>query len=158
METTDTAGGSGSTARGLAEQVREQASSQLSTQKNRAMDSLGSIAQAARQTTQSLRDNQQNAMADYVNKAADQIERFSTRLRERDVADLMQDAQQFARRQPAVFIGAAFAAGLLAARFLKSSTAGHEYSTSGQYSGRNREYTGSGQEYAYGRPGGSRLS
>ena len=34
----------------------------------------------------------------------------------------MPDAQQFARRQPAIFIGAAFAAGLLAARFMKEAS------------------------------------
>lgn len=140
METTDTAAAGASAPRGLAEQVRQGAASQLSAQKNRAMDSLGNIAQAARQTTQALRDNQQDTIANYVSRAADQIERFSTRLRDRDITDLMQDAQQFARRQPAVFIGAAFAVGVLAARFLKSSASANEYG------------------YGYGRPAGRRFS
>ena len=61
----------------------------------------------------------------YVEKAADQIERFSGQLRQKDVSELLSDAQRFARQRPAVFIGAAFTAGVLAARFLKSSNQGN---------------------------------
>jgi hypothetical protein len=60
-------------------------------------------------------------VAQYVEQAADRIEQFSSRLRDRDLGDLMRDADRFARRQPAVFIGAAFMVGVLAARFFKSS-------------------------------------
>jgi hypothetical protein len=79
------------------------------------------VAQAVRQSARPFRDNQQDTIAEYVEKAADQLEQFSTRLRERDLNELMNDAQRFARRQPALFIGVAFTAGLLGARFLKSS-------------------------------------
>ena len=108
-------------ASGLMERVRDTATSQLTTQKGRVTDSLNSLAQAVRQSTESLRDNEQSTVAEYVEKAAGQLEHLATRLRDRNVNDLVQDAQQFARRQPAIFIGAAFAAGLLAARFMKSS-------------------------------------
>lgn len=108
------------------DRVRDTATSQLSNQKNRATDGLGNLARAVRQSTQSLRDNEQGTVAQYVEQAADRIEQFSSRLRERDLNELMRDAEQFARRQPAVFIGAAFMVGVLAARFLKSSgTHGH---------------------------------
>jgi hypothetical protein len=106
---------------GLMDRVREGANTQLSTQKNRATDGIGSVAQAVRQTTQHLRAQQHDTIARYVDQAADQLERVSERLRQKDVGELLQDAQQFARRQPAVFIGSAFAIGLLGARFLKSS-------------------------------------
>jgi hypothetical protein len=68
-------------------------------------------------------------------------------LRKKDVQQLMQDAQRLARRQPALFIGSAFALGLVAARFLKSSPpddartgAGDQYE-SGRYATR-RAYSG----------------
>lgn len=109
---------------GVADRVRAAASSQLSTQKDRATDTLGSLANAIRQSTRTFRDEQQDTVASYVERAADQIERLSAALRNRDVNRLLHDTQQFARRQPAVFIGAAFATGLLAARFLKSSARG----------------------------------
>ena len=38
-----------------------------------------------------------------------------------DVDELVGDVQRLARRQPAVFVGSAFAVGLISARFLKSS-------------------------------------
>ena len=106
---------------GIVGRVRDQATSQLNTQKNRATDGLGSVAQAVRGTTDRLRDEHHDTVARYVEQAADHIERFSTRLKQKDVGELMGDAQRLARRQPALFIGGAFAIGLLGARFLKSS-------------------------------------
>lgn len=124
MDQTNTSTGSSTTGRGVMDRVRDSATAQLSTQKNRATDGLGSVAHAVRQSAQPLRENKQDMMAEYVEKAADQLERFSTQLRDRDMNELVNDAQRFARRQPALFIGAAFAAGVIGARFLKSSSEG----------------------------------
>src|SRR5690349_9360509 len=108
-------------AKGVVDRVRESASAQLSSQKDRATDGLGSLARAIRESTQALRDNQQDTVAQYVEQAADRLDTLSTTLRDRDVTQLMTDAQRFARRQPAAFIGASFVLGMLTARFLKSS-------------------------------------
>lgn len=108
---------------GLVGKVKERATEQLSAQKDRATDGLGAIVHAVRQTGERLRGDQQDTMARYVEQAASQLERLSTGLREKDVNELLQDAQRLARRQPALFIGGSFAVGLLAARFLKSSQA-----------------------------------
>jgi len=110
-----------STTAGIAGRVREQAAVQLSKQKDRATDGLGSVAQAVRDTTQHLRNHQHETVAEYAEKAARQIERLSEGLRNKDVGELLNDAQDLARRRPALFVGGAFAAGLLGARFLKSS-------------------------------------
>jgi predicted AlkP superfamily pyrophosphatase or phosphodiesterase len=59
--------------------------------------------------------------ARYSNQVADRVERASTYLEEHDLDELMVEAEDFARRQPELFIGGAFTLGLLAARFLKSS-------------------------------------
>ena len=106
---------------GMVDRVKQATTAQLTSQKTRATDTLGSVAAAIRQSSQPLRDNNQEMLADYAGKAADQLDQFSTRLRERDLGELMDDAKRFARQQPALFVGAAFAAGVLAARFLKSS-------------------------------------
>jgi hypothetical protein len=116
---------------GIMEKVREGATTQLSTQKDRATDGIGTVAQAVRQTTQQLRDQHHETIAHYIDEAANQLEQFSTRLRDKDVGELVRDAQQFAKRRPAVFIGSAFAIGLLGARFFKSS--------------RDRQYGGNGR-------------
>jgi hypothetical protein len=130
--------GEGAAQPGIVERVKDRASSQLNTQKDRATDGLGSVAQAVRQTTSQLRDQQHDTVAGYVEQAADQLERFSTRLKDKDINELVRDAQDLARRQPALFIGSAFAAGLIGARFLKSSEPGGRIA---------REHFGGANEY-----------
>jgi hypothetical protein len=93
----------------VADQVREKAENQLDAQKERATASLGSMASAVRQTSQKLREEQFDGVAQYIERAADQIERFSNHLRERDLSQLADEARQFARQQPALFIGTSFA-------------------------------------------------
>jgi hypothetical protein len=128
---------------GLMDRVRQGANSQLSSQKNKATDGIGTVAQAVRKTTQHLRDQQHETIAHYVDEAANQLERVSNQLRNKDVGELMQDAQRFARRRPAVFIGSAFAIGLLGARFLKSSR-----DRADDQAGRN-SYARTGGDYNY---------
>lgn len=106
---------------GLMNKLREGTTAQLSTQKDRAMEGIGSVAQAVRQSTEHLRNTQHETIAQYVDEAARQLERFSNRLKDKNVGELIRDAQQVARRNPGIFIGSAFAVGLLGARFLKSS-------------------------------------
>jgi hypothetical protein len=112
---------------GIVNRVKESATAQLTNQKDRGTDALGSVAQAVRSSTQRLRDEQHDTIAGYVDKAADQIESWSRRLKEKDIDELMTDVQRLARRQPAVFIGSAFALGLVGARFLKSSRQQNQY-------------------------------
>ena len=107
---------------GLVDRVRERAGAQLATQKDMATDGIGTIARAVRRTTQELREQQHDTIADYVDRAADQLERLSSGLKNKDIGELFRDAQSLARRQPAMFVGSAFAIGLLGARFLKSSS------------------------------------
>jgi hypothetical protein len=132
METTNTNYEPADGPRGLIDQVRDRASAQLTTQKNRATEGLGSLAQLARDSTQSLRDNQHDAAAAYVSRAAEKIEGVSARLRELEVGDLFREAEQFARRRPAVFMGAAFAIGIVAVRFLRSSAPRGQYASTGR--------------------------
>jgi hypothetical protein len=75
-------------------------------------------------------------VAQYADKMADQVERFSNQLRDKDVEQFISDAQDLARRQPGIFIGGAFALGVFLARFIKSSSRRNEPSMEG-YSGEN---------------------
>lgn len=106
----------------LVGRVRDQATHQLNSQKNKATEGLGSVVNAVRGTSQKLREEKHDTVARYVDQAANQIERFSNGLRQKDVGDLMNDAQRVARERPALFVGSAFAAGMLGARFMKSSS------------------------------------
>ncbi len=122
MEHSDTTTSEAGAASGLIGRVRDRAEAQLSSQKDRATDGIGTVAQAVRQSTQHLRDNHQETIARYAEQAADQLERFSNGLRNRDVGEIVEDVHRFARRQPALFVGSAFAIGVIGARFLKSSS------------------------------------
>jgi hypothetical protein len=108
----------------LRQLVRDKAYEQIGSQKERATGTLGAVAGAVRNATHELRERGQTGLAGYVNRAADEIDRWTSRLREQDLDDAVRDVQQFARRNPAIFLGVAFGAGVVAARFLKSSGAG----------------------------------
>jgi hypothetical protein len=106
---------------GIVHQLKESATAQLTTQKDRGTDALGRVAEAVRSSTQKLREERHDTIASYVDTAANHLENWSRRLREKDVDELVSDMQRLARRQPLVFIGSAFALGVVGARFLKSS-------------------------------------
>jgi hypothetical protein len=116
-----TPGENGEHGRGFMSRVRERASEQLNAQKDQAGEGIGSAAQAVRQSTQRLRDERHDTVAHYIESAADQLDRLANRLKGKNITELFDDAQRFARRQPALFVGSAFALGLLGSRFLKSS-------------------------------------
>ena len=107
--------------RGIISTVKDRATTQLSSQKERATGVVDVLAHAVRQTTDQLRHDQHDTIARYVDRAAEQLERFSGTIRNKDIGELVRDAGRFARRQPTIFIGGSFVAGLILARFLKSS-------------------------------------
>lgn len=123
MAEAQTSSGAGAQERsgGIVDRVKETATAQLTNQKDRGIDTLGRVAEAVRSSTQKLREERHDTIAGYVDQAADRIDDWSRRLREKDVNEIISDVQGLARRQPAVFIGSAFALGLVGARFLKSS-------------------------------------
>ena len=106
----------------LANRGSEQVKSQLANQKHQAAQRMTPIQMALRETSQQLQNQGQGSVAQYADKAADQVERFSHYLRENEVDQLLDEARSFARRRPAVFLGGAVALGFLATRFLKSSS------------------------------------
>jgi hypothetical protein len=67
-------------------------------------------------------------LAAYADRAVDQIQLFADRVRDKDPAEMVQDVERFARRNPTAFVGAAFLLGLGLARFLKSSSTHGELS------------------------------
>ena len=127
---------------GIADQLRTKASGALSQQKSRATEGLGSVVEAIRQTGQKLGEGN-SGVAGYVNNAADSLQRWKDTLDRKDIGEIVEDVQRFGRRQPALFVGLSFGAGLLGARFLKSSREGQSYGA-GQYGGGRY---GAGQSY-----------
>lgn len=88
---------------------------------------LTSVADSIKQVGENLsKTEEQNKItetaAKYTDSLAQQIEQISGYFERKEVREMVRDVESFARRNPAVFIGAAFAVGFLAARFLKSSS------------------------------------
>ena len=106
----------------LANRGNEEIKGQLANQKHQAAQRMTPVQAALRETGQQLRNQGQGPVAEYADKAADQVERFAGYLRENDVDQLLDEARGFARRRPALFLGSAVAIGFFATRFLKSTS------------------------------------
>jgi hypothetical protein len=107
-------------------QVQQQAGSQIARQKDSAATDLTQVVQAVRRFGESLSGQEQGGpiaryAAEYGDKAADSLERFSTYIRKQDPKQLLNDVQNFGRRQPALLLGGAFLLGLAGARLIKSA-------------------------------------
>jgi hypothetical protein len=120
------AGAVASQTKEAASQIKDQAKStatgQLAVRKDQTAQGLNVVSSAVHDMSDRLRQNQQTASyANYADQAANQIQRLSGYLQNRDVGQIVQEAQDWARREPVIAIGGAFVLGLVAARFLKSS-------------------------------------
>lgn len=111
----------------MAHQAQQKVQHQLDAQKNQATDQIGHVQQALRQTSDNLRQQNQDMLAGYMDSAAQQVERLNRYLSERSVGELMGEAERFARREPALFMGGALLLGLFGARFFKSSSPESQY-------------------------------
>lgn len=101
--------------------ARERTTSRVEDTLVRAAGEMHTVASALRQCGTDLNTGRDGVLAPYVEQVADQVDRLSGFLETRSVDDLARDVQSFARRNPAVFLGACFGLGVLAARFLKSA-------------------------------------
>lgn len=115
----------------LANRGTEQVKSQLDNQKHDASQRMVPVQSALRETAQQLRKQGQGNVGQYADKAADQVERFSGYLRETDVDEIVDEVRGFARRRPALFLGAAAALGFFGTRFLKSTSQQADYGGNG---------------------------
>jgi hypothetical protein len=98
--------------------------STLSTQKEKAVSTLGSFTDALMHTGDQLRQSGEGVFGGYAESIADRVDHVATYLRENDIDDLTAEVESFARKQPVLFIGGAFVIGIAIARFLKSSQSG----------------------------------
>ena len=101
-------------------QAVQAARSLIGEQQQAAASGLGEFAKVLRRAARDG-NGADSPVARIAESAADNLQRFSDSLRDRDLDGLLRDAESFARRQPAVFIGAAALVGFLAVRFLKAS-------------------------------------
>ena len=97
----------------------EQIARRLDSEKNKAADAMGGVADALRDTAES--NGPSTPAGNLGARAADGIEDVADYLQSRSLRDVVGEVEGFARREPAIFLGAAFVLGLVGGRFLKSS-------------------------------------
>lgn len=93
-------------------------------QKGRLAVIVNEYGEATKAASEKLHQEGHDALASRADEMASRLERASTYLREAKLSEIYEDAQQFTRRRPEIVFGMMFAAGLVAARFLKASDRG----------------------------------
>ena len=123
----------GSTAEQAKEKAAEQAQqaagqakstmrSQVDQRSTEAGERVGGFASDARSVGDELRKQGKEQPAKLADQAADRAERLSDYLKSSDADRILQDVEDFGRRQPWAVIAGGVALGLVASRFLKASS------------------------------------
>jgi hypothetical protein len=81
---------------------------------------LDGVSEALRAASE--RSQGQPGIADYARRAADRVEDVARSLRERDLDEVIEAAESYARRDTAAFLAGSFVTGFVLARFLKASS------------------------------------
>ncbi len=115
----------GSEAKQLASDTKHDVGSQfksgVAAGKSRAVGALSGVAQSLETSAKQMRDQHQDGVSHYIDRAGQQVQRLADYLEHTDISDIADQTEDFARKQPAAFLGGAFVIGLIGARFLKSS-------------------------------------
>ena len=105
----------------IKEAAREQAESTFERQRDTAAQHTHTLGTVLKNAADEFDRQQQPFCSEQARKLADHTERFSQRMRDKDLHSLCRAAEDYGRREPAMFIGGAIAAGFLVTRFLRSS-------------------------------------
>lgn len=105
--------------------VADKAASAIDEQKAGLTGGLTTAAETVRRVSGTISEGEsQNGIsgyaARYTETAAQKLEEAAHYFEANDLRAMARDVEAYARRNPAIFLGAAFALGILAARFIKS--------------------------------------
>ena len=115
----------------------DQLRSQANARSTQAGEQASSIAAAMRRTSEQLRSEGKDDAAKVIDGVADRSERLGGYLTQADDDRILRDLEDFARRQPWVFVSASAALGFLAARFMKASSSSRYQSRAGDPASRS---------------------
>jgi ElaB/YqjD/DUF883 family membrane-anchored ribosome-binding protein len=110
------------TAQNVASQAQDRVREQVDQRSTDAGERVGGTAEDIRSVGQELRKQGKEGPAKLAEQAAERIDRAGSYLRESDADRILNDAEDFARRQPWAVLAGAVVVGLAAARFLKASS------------------------------------
>ena len=104
--------------KGFASQAGDNIESAVAEQKAAGAERMSGLAAAVRRAAEEI-GREVPAVAPYIMVAADEIDEFADALRTRNVAEIIDAVDDFARRQPVAFFGAAALAGFAIVRLFK---------------------------------------
>lgn len=104
----------------LAHEARDLGRQFAEQQKDEAASFVHDLAAAAESSAEHLSKHGRPASARFIHSTAGQIDEWAEGLRAREAAEILGDVEDFARRRPLLFFGAAFALGFGLARFARS--------------------------------------
>ncbi len=118
--------------------------SKIEEQKTNFALDLSDVADSIRQIVSNLSGEKQpqgvaKLASNYTNTLADKVGQVSDYVGNKDLGEMMKDAEDLAHRNPALFLGGAFALGVVAARFLKSTNSNQAFKRRPRYE-RKGEY------------------
>ncbi len=121
--------------------VTEKAKGMASEQKDLLAGQIGGVADAMERVATDL-EGQNATSAQYARMIADGATRISDTVKNNDVDTILSMAQDFGRKQPAAFIGAAALLGFAASRFLLASAKREHQRVAGGQTGSAVDYNG----------------
>lgn len=102
----------------LTDQAKQRLTGALDGQKGTAADMVETLAGTVKRSGEQF-EGQQDWIASAIGRGAAELSTLANTMREKDLGELAGDIQSFGRRQPALFMGAALAAGFAVARLGK---------------------------------------
>jgi hypothetical protein len=114
-------------AKDMASDAGEKLRASVQEQKAAGADYVGNVASIIRRTAYEF-DSDIPQAGHYIRKAAAQLENVSEAMRNRDMSEIVGNVQDFARKQPTAFFGAAVLLGFAAVRFIKSGSGVSDFS------------------------------
>jgi len=112
------AGEAAQTASSLAGQAKQKLTGALDSQKGAAADMVEKLAQTVQRSGEQFQ-GQQDWIASAIGRGASELNTLAGSIRNKDLGDLAGEVQSFAKARPALFMGAALAAGFAVARLGK---------------------------------------
>ncbi|HYE62838.1 MAG TPA: hypothetical protein VD997_12655 [Phycisphaerales bacterium] len=126
-------------ARGIAQELGQEfkgtAGEMLEQQRQRVTGQVGGFAQALHRVSDELRQDQGGSgggetVARVTDLIASRLDDAANMLQNKEPRDIIRSVENFARREPALFLGGCLLAGVVISRFLKASSR-HEHGYSG---------------------------
>jgi ElaB/YqjD/DUF883 family membrane-anchored ribosome-binding protein len=104
-------------------QAGERVRQELDTRSTQAGEQVSTTAEAIRRLGEQLREDGSHGVAKYADQVAERVERLGSYLSQSNADRVLHDVESFARRRPWLVAFGGAAAGFLASRFVKASSA-----------------------------------